>query len=592
MGTIKVLAPDVAALIAAGEVVERPSSVIKELVENSIDADAKTVTVEIKNGGISYMRVSDDGAGMQPDDAKNAFLRHATSKIELGDDLERITTLGFRGEALYSIAAVSRVEMLTARRGCDEGTYIRLEAGEVLETAPAGCPQGTTVTVKDLFFNTPARMKFLKRDATEAGYIEDILRRNALSRPDISFRYINSGKEVFFTPGDGVLKNVVYAIYGAEAAKAMLPASYEHDGIHVSGLVGKAELSKGNRSFQTFFVNGRSVINKNLYFALTESYKSHMMTGRFPVAVLNISLNPALCDVNVHPSKAEIKFANEKAVHSAVHWAAKNALHKVEEIREMVITPEKAPAPSFAGTRAFVEKRAPQPLKIPEPVRKAPLQTVIEEPMVSEKTQPAPPVQLSEEKFAPQSEEVRVIGQLLDTYIVAQTGEAMLLCDQHAAHERVIYDRLIKRKGENASSQMLIVPESLELTGSEFGIFSENIGFFGQMGFEVEEFGHNTVRIRMIPEGLAFEDAAGAVLEILEILSSGREEITTLRDKALYSLACRAALKAGKRLSAAEQEQLVRRVLTMEGEATCPHGRPVILRLTRTQIEKQFKRIV
>ena len=343
MSEINVLSPQVSALIAAGEVVERPSSVIKELVENSIDAGARSITVEIKNGGITYMRVTDDGKGMERDDIPLAITAHATSKIKNADDLESIKSLGFRGEALHSVAAVSTMEILTARKGNSEGSFARVVGGKLEEVSPAGCPEGTTITVRELFYNTPARMKFLKKDSSEAGLCEDVVRRTALARPDISVRFINSGKEIFFTPGDNILRNAVYSIYGKDVAAAMIDADYTENGIHVYGLVGKAELSRGNRNYQTFFVNGRCVINRTLYFALQESYRSHMMTGRFPAAVLNIDLNPALCDVNVHPSKAEIKFADDRAVSGAVYWAAKNALYSVTEQRVMQLEKRNEP---------------------------------------------------------------------------------------------------------------------------------------------------------------------------------------------------------------------------------------------------------
>lgn len=626
MSEINVLSPQVAALIAAGEVVERPSSVIKELIENSIDAGARSITAEIKNGGITYMRVTDDGSGMERDDIPLAITAHATSKIKKADDLESIVTLGFRGEALHSVAAVSSMEILTAKRGSPEGSFARVVGGRLEEVSPAGCPEGTTITVRELFYNTPARMKFLKKDSSEAGLCEDVVRRIALARPDISVRFISSGKEIFSTPGDNILKNAVYAIYGKEFAAAMTEADYSENGIRVYGLVGKAELSRGNRNYQTFFVNGRCVINKTLYFALQESYKSHMMTGRFPAAVLNIEINPALCDVNVHPSKAEIKFADDRAVSGAVYWAAKNALYSVTEQREMQLetsrgqkseaalkTPEakagdikntekkayeakaygiKASAgdvgraqtkkPYEAVFKSYVPPRASEA----EPVSKTYVQTPGEKFPGN-----TPPVHAAEQTSAAKEAEIRILGQLFGTYIVAEYGDSMIMADQHAAHERLIYEELAAGKNKPAP-QLLLMPETLVLTGAEFAIYSENADFFTESGFEIEEFGHNTVRISMIPAHLGPGDAAAAVTEMLSILGAGREKITALRGKALYSVACRAALKAGQRLSESEQRELIKKVLALSGQATCPHGRPVILKLTRQQIEKQFKRII
>lgn len=620
MSEINVLSPQVSALIAAGEVVERPSSVIKELVENSIDAGARSITVEIKNGGITYMRVTDDGKGMERDDIPLAITAHATSKIKNADDLESIKSLGFRGEALHSVAAVSTMEILTARKGNSEGSFARVVGGKLEEVSPAGCPEGTTITVRELFYNTPARMKFLKKDSSEAGLCEDVVRRTALARPDISVRFINSGKEIFFTPGDNILRNAVYSIYGKDVAAAMIDADYTENGIHVYGLVGKAELSRGNRNYQTFFVNGRCVINRTLYFALQESYRSHMMTGRFPAAVLNIDLNPALCDVNVHPSKAEIKFADDRAVSGAVYWAAKNALYSVTEQREMQLEKRNEPQikenaekkPQISASEPIYKSEESVQIKKPyEAVFKSYASPKASEPDPAPKMYiqtpneiySAPPEEKTEEKnteilqsvmqtkAVEEEPEIRILGQLFGTYIVAEYGDSMIMADQHAAHERLIYEELVSGKG-NPASQVLLMPETLVLTGAEFGIYSDNADFFAEAGFEIEEFGHNTVRISMIPVSLDMSDAASSVTEMISVLGAGREKISALRDKALYTVACKAALKAGQKLSESEQKELIKNVLALSGQATCPHGRPVILKLTKHQIEKQFKRIV
>ncbi len=620
MSEINVLSPQVSALIAAGEVVERPSSVIKELVENSIDAGARSITVEIKNGGITYMRVTDDGKGMERDDIPLAITAHATSKIKNADDLESIKSLGFRGEALHSVAAVSTMEILTARKGNSEGSFARVVGGKLEEVSPAGCPEGTTITVRELFYNTPARMKFLKKDSSEAGLCEDVVRRTALARPDISVRFINSGKEIFFTPGDSILRNAVYSIYGKDVAAAMIDADYTENGIHVYGLVGKAELSRGNRNYQTFFVNGRCVINRTLYFALQESYRSHMMTGRFPAAVLNIDLNPALCDVNVHPSKAEIKFADDRAVSGAVYWAAKNALYSVTEQREMQLEKRNEPQikenaekkPQISASEPIYKSEESVQIKKPyEAVFKSYASPKASEPDPAPKMYiqtpneiySAPPEEKTEEKnteilqsvmqtkAVEEEPEIRILGQLFGTYIVAEYGDSMIMADQHAAHERLIYEELVSGKG-NPASQVLLMPETLVLTGAEFGIYSDNADFFAESGFEIEEFGHNTVRISMIPVSLDMSDAASSVTEMISVLGAGREKISALRDKALYTVACKAALKAGQKLSESEQKELIKNVLALSGQATCPHGRPVILKLTKHQIEKQFKRIV
>ena len=610
MGKINVLSADTAALIAAGEVVERPASVVKELVENSIDAGAKSVTVEIKNGGISYIRVCDDGEGIAREDVPTAFLRHATSKIKTGDDLENILTLGFRGEALYSIAAVSNLTIYTAKEG-EVGTLMEVSGGVCASPEEAGCPKGTTITVKNLFFNTPARMKFLKKDSAEAGAIEDILRKIALAKPYISFKFISGGKEIFFTPGDGDLKNAVWSVLGKDVARSMVDVSYEEDGVKVTGLCGKAEITRGNRNGQIFFVNGRCVFNKNFAFSLGEAYKDKIMTGRFPVAVLNIEISPSLCDVNVHPTKLEVKFADDRIVCGAIYWGVKNALHSVTEHREMDMPIKKAkpfveneikPIQSSIEEIKIekpIERMVPHisythaPIKVHEPLKVMESDIMPEPKKEIEIINDLPEEPLAEKEEARKEEtEIKVLGQLFDTYIVAEVENEMILCDQHAAHERIIYNRLLKMREKGASSQTLLMPQVIKLSGSEMSVFIENEQFFTDAGFEAEEFGTNTIKISMIPENIDYFDAESAFCEMLEILSAGREKITVLRDKALYSLACKAALKAGKVLSGIEQKKLIEDILEIDGEITCPHGRPVILKMTKYQIEKQFKRIV
>ncbi len=664
MAEIKKLAPHVAAQIAAGEVVERPASVIKELVENAIDALATRITVEIKRGGITYMRVTDNGKGMAEEDVPTAFLRHATSKISNGEDLESIVTLGFRGEALYSIAAVSCVELLTKRAEDEIGTGTTVSAGSVGEILPAGCPNGTSITVRDLFFNTPARMKFLKKDSVEAGYIEEILRKIALARPDISFRFVSGGKDVFFTPGDGSLENAVAAIWGREYRNAMLPVEYEQDGVKISGLIGKSELTRPNRMFQIFFVNGRAVMHRSFLAAIAESYKGQIMQGRFPVCVLHLNIDPALCDVNVHPSKAEIKFANEKPVFDVIYWGAKNALYAIRDTRtlhlekavppktaESVITGEQIKVVPPVNQPSEVKSESPSETikpketeRITPPVRekkemvytypvfsmqeevraaaardysyKKEEKEKIEETLPTEKTEDTAPA-ITEEAVAPVSDKpkeetenkppipsdfekqeappfVRILGQAFDTYIVAEAEGKLLLLDQHAAHERIIYNALVEGlEGKGIDSQMLLMPVSVKLSPQEMAVFSENSELLYKAGFDAEEFGNGTVKISMIPAALSDCDPGASFLEVIERLMSSRRDLkTSAETHALYTIACKAAMKAGKQLPLKEQEVLVQKALMLDGIATCPHGRPVILSLTQKEIEKQFRRIV
>lgn len=637
MAEIKQLSPSVAALIAAGEVVERPASVIKELVENSIDALATHITVELRRGGITYMRVTDNGKGMAAEDVPTAFLRHATSKIETGDDLEGIVTLGFRGEALYSIAAVANVEIMTKRREDDLGTSAMVSGGSEAEIFPAGCPDGTTITVKDLFFNTPARMKFLKKDSTEAGYAEEIVRKIALARPDISFRFISNGKEIFFTPGDSVLENTVAALFGRDFAAATLPVLYEQDGLKISGLIGKSELNRPNRSYQIFFVNGRCVMHKSFGVALAEAYKGQIMAGRFPVCVLHLNIDPEFCDVNVHPSKAEIKFANDKPVFDLIYWGTKNSLYAIRDTRTLQI--EKQPVVRPAIERKVEQIKAIPTLKkvdevltkqdefirpsVPEkeivtksrpendfvyslkneqkndetPKVAVPTKSYVEKkedlPVETLKENEVNDRDFGESKEAVDMPYVKIIGQAFDTYIVAESDGKLILVDQHAAHERILYNTLLENlKGRGIDSQMLLMPVSVKLSPAEMAVFEENVEVITKSGFEAEEFGVGVIKISMVPTALTDCDISAAFIEILDRLSANRDVKTDAETHALHTVACKAAMKAGKTLSVKEQEVLVQKALMLEGIATCPHGRPIILSLTKKEIEKQFKRIV
>ncbi len=631
MASIKKLSPEVAARIAAGEVVERPASVIKELVENAIDALATQITVEIRRGGITLMRVTDNGKGMAEADMPLAFLRHATSKIENEEDLESVVTLGFRGEALYSIAAVAEVEILSKRKEDAFAARAVVRGGGEAEILPAGGPDGTSVTVRDLFFNTPARMKFLKKDSVEAGYIEEILRKIALARPDISFRFISGGKDIFFTPGDGRLASAVAALFGRDYAEAMLPVEYEQDGLQISGLIGKSELNRPNRSFQIFFVNGRTVFHKTFYAAIAEAYKGQIMTGRFPVCVLHINMDPMLCDVNVHPAKAEIKFANDRPVFDVIYWGTQNALYAIRDTRKlqlektkMAVQTEKIPqgeqmvavletksspereekAPERVPMAAPKKKEEMNAAPVPEPKKfdymYPPFEKKTETKAATAHTYEKPAEAEGQEKSAVEEEKpvpppfVRVLGQAFDTYIVAEAEGKLLLVDQHAAHERIIYNSLIESLNtKGIDSQMLLMPVSVTLSPAEMAAFGENRDLLLKSGFDAEEFGVGIVKISMVPTALTAVDPAAAFLEVLDNLMHLKKDVrTNAETHALYTIACKAALKGGKALSIKEQEALVQKAMMLDGIATCPHGRPVILSLTQKEIEKQFRRIV
>ncbi|MBQ8764619.1 MAG: DNA mismatch repair endonuclease MutL [Clostridia bacterium] len=628
MGKINVLDKFTAEKIAAGEVVERPASVIKELVENAIDAGATTVTVEIKDGGTTYMRVADNGSGMDKDDARTAFLRHATSKIKTDKDLEHIATLGFRGEALCSIAAVSRTELFTKQRTSDEGTHVVVEGGEEKLFESAGCPDGTTIIVKNLFFNTPARMKFLKKDSVEASAVTDVCNKQALSHPDVSIRLIRDGKDVLFSPGDNTLKNAVHSVYGRDIANSTASVDYTKNGIRVFGLTGKNNLSRPNRLMQVFFINGRFVVNKTLLAAVSEAYKNELMVGRFPVCILNVEMDPALVDVNVHPGKTEVKFASEQDVYEACYWAVKNALTEIAAPREvgilnnkeafkMPITVKNAEQISFTKPKAEIKKSAFTPYT---PPKETPKPKILTENQIREEVKgfdgklPVREIEgvqrIKEEKIDISKEiqnaiekaqatekpdtvcDVKIIGQLFDTYILAEGDGEFFLMDQHAAHERIRYEE-IRRSGYKTDTQLLLMPITVNLTPEEKTLALERSELLLSMGFQVEDFGTNSVVLRSLPSDCPFQEGEGLFIEILGVLAGGEPgEISAMLDKAIYTIACRSAIKAHQKLSLPELEKLYAQASSLEGITTCPHGRPITVKLTRYQIEKMFGRIV
>ena len=629
MGKINILSKDAAEKIAAGEVVERPANAIKEMVENSIDAGAKSVVVEIRRGGTEYIRVTDDGGGILPEDMERAFMRHATSKIRDIDDLEHVTTLGFRGEALCSIASVSRTEMISKIPGVDLGSRIVIEGGETKIIEEAGCGDGTTIVVENLFYNTPARMKFLKKDSAEAALAAEVCQRQALSHPQVSLRFIRDGKDVFFTPGNNNLTDAVRAVWGKDFSSNMGEVKYQNGGIKVTGLAGKNNLSRPNRSMQVFFVNGRSVANRVLSLALSEAYKNELMVGRFPVAVLNIEIDPAMCDVNVHPAKTEIKFADEQSVYLAVYWAVKNMLAAASGARNAqasfvregasfrIAPPPELPKqltikkePKFRPYTAPVKPTEPKteenpkflkvelnpflPEKQVERLKEEQEQKIksgeIKAPVVGKAEVFEQPPEPAPEEIEPV--EVNIIGQLFATYILAEGQGELILIDQHAAHERVRYEEL-RKNGGKASPQLLLIPLSVTLSPKEFEVVNESRDFLENLGFDFDEAGENTVLLRSVPSDCSGGDGEGLFLEMAgDLLGDGRGEISDRRDRAMYTLACKSAIKANKELSPEEMKILIGRALAMEGISTCPHGRPISVKITKYQIEKMFKRIV
>ncbi len=605
MEKINILDKNVSNMIAAGEVVESPSSVVKELVENSIDAGAKSITVEIKDGGKSLIRVSDDGEGIAKDDVRNAFLRHGTSKIKSADDLKSIVTLGFRGEALSSIAAVSHTELMTKAINEHVGTHITIKAGEVIAEDDIGCPQGTTFIVKNLFYNTPARMKFLKKDSTEAGRVSDIMDRIVLSHPEVAFKYINNGKEIIFTPGNGDLKSCVLSIYGKEYAKSMLSIDHSADGIRIRGLAGDAQLARANRSFQSFFINGRFVKSNIFTYSVQEAYKNLLTVNRYPAIILHIQINPEMIDVNVHPTKMEVKFSNEQQVFNAILWAVKNTIYAKMEIPEVHIpkknifsyTPVKLTEMPKGEKFSEVSNKNisfddSYTKKINEPIKETAKETTKESIKESIKETTKETIKETEEEY--KVPDFKIVGQIFGTYIIIERENEMLLVDQHAAHERLKYEKLLLNyKKREINPQSLLVPIVLKLSSTEMETVKQNIELFEKIGFDVDDFGNNSIIIRQTPEPLDEMVLKDLIIDIIALIQDFKSEnsITDMEYKVLYKVACRSALKANKNMHTIEMEKLILDLFNLENINTCPHGRPITIMMTKYTIEKEFKRV-
>ena len=640
----------VADLIAAGEVVERPASAVKELVENAVDAGATQITVEVQNGGMTFLRVTDNGCGIAPEDAPTAFLRHATSKIRTKEDLAAIGTLGFRGEALAAISSVSRIDLLTKTAEA-EGVSLHLEGGVVTSQQPAGCPQGTTILVRDLFFNTPARMKFMKSDSAESSAIAAVVQQQALAHPEISFRLIRDGETQLQTSGDGERLAAIYTVFGRELAKNMLAVNGTWEKFHVTGYITKPTATRGNRALQYFFLNGRFIRSRLLSAALEEAYRNQMMTGRFPACVLELQMPLEAVDVNVHPAKTEVKFLNERAVFDAVHYAALSTLSNASGRVAMQIpkspAPDAQPAapqqtarpaerpaarpavnPNFYQTmqageyrrqagaqpRTVLASQVQYPTRTPKPVEPAmppvekapsPIAPPQPEPVVAPvkpaaKAEPEPaaipkepiPTPAEPEQLALDLPEqtFRLIGEAFDSYLIAEQGESVLFIDKHAAHERILFEKL-KAEDHPIVSQELMAPVSAELTREEAATVLENTEILGKCGFEVADFGDGDVLIRQIPCDVDEKDAVSLLQELAADLLAGKTLAPeTLRDNLLHTIACKAAIKAGWHTEGAEAAHLVAEILSRTDIKYCPHGRPVCIELTKSQLERQFKR--
>ena len=668
MAQIHILDSETIDKIAAGEVVERPSSVVKELVENAIDAGATAITVEAKDGGIEFIRVTDNGGGMEKDQLRTAFLRHATSKIEDASDLMRIRSLGFRGEALSSIAAVSKVEVITKTKESMTGTRILLEGAREIAFEEIGAPDGTTFLMRNLFFNTPVRRKFLKQPATEGGYIADLMEHLALSRPDISFKLILGNQMKFHTSGNGDLREVIYRIYGREVANALVPIQKEQEGIRIEGYLGKPVQVRSNRNFEIYFINGRFVRSGVVSRAIEEGYREYLMQHKFPLCVLHITMDTERVDVNVHPTKMDVRFTNAPSFSALLCGSVKYALKSNEMIPDALLTSErelkaqerqeKLERESSKTPEPFEEKRRDS-YRVMEEMRyeadRTKMREFVQNPVwkrVKGNTEPEQPVLQAEEPFFTESQDktlesgaaekklsaegqekvlesrkeeesfftecqdnsdvvqmnlfeerilseenrrkYRFIGQVFETYWLIEFEDKLLMIDQHAAHEKVNYEHLMKQYREkNVVSQRLLPPIVLSLSGQEQSVLEENLEVFTDLGFEVEEFGGSEYALRSVPVDLYGCQEKQMFLEVLDQLSEGGNfgSIRVIEEK-IASMSCKAAVKGNNYLSQPEAEKLIDELLTLDNPYNCPHGRPTIITMSKQEMDKKFKRIV
>ncbi|MEI3163773.1 MAG: DNA mismatch repair endonuclease MutL [Lachnospirales bacterium] len=642
MNNIRLLDNNLINKIAAGEVVERPASVVKELMENSIDAGATAITVEIKEGGISLIKITDNGKGIPKEELKTAFLRHATSKLRTLDDLEDIMTLGFRGEALSSIASVAQVEMITKTKDSQVGHKIVINGGVVEKEEESAGNNGTVFTMKNLFYNTPARRKFLKKPATEGGYVSEVVNRIALGHPEIAIKYINNGNTIMQTNGSGDVKSVVLYIYGRQMASQMIETSYSKDGFTVEGLIAKPELSRGNRNYENFFINGRYIKSNIVQNAVEEAYKGKLMVGKFPVFALNLKVPANTVDVNVHPTKLEVRFSDDNLIYDIMYNAVLKALKKTELIPEVTWDkPKKVKSENVQGTlediaiNNTVEKKAEnvetkavvendfkyddKPIfsnqsvaeKAPEPKNpvlnainkvyqepyyneEKPIEKPAETENISKKLEEKPILnEQKEEKRKPFFNNYRIVGQLFATYWIVEQNNCMYLIDQHAAHERALYEDFTEKfKNSQISSQQLLQPIAVNLSESEKVIVEENMELLESFGFEIEEFGARTYAIRAVPYVFNSPSNVSFFMDIVDTLADKNlKSIYDTKEDAIAMMSCKAAVKGNDRLSYSEAQELIQQLLSLQDPFTCPHGRPTIIEMTKYELEKKFKRI-
>lgn len=669
MPKINILPKEVYSLIAAGEVVERPLSIVKEMIENSIDAGSKHITVEIKNGGTTYIRITDDGCGIAKEDVKKVFISHATSKIADAEDLNSILTLGFRGEAMASISAVAKVELLTRVSGEELGTRYEIHGGREMDFADAGCPEGTTIVVRDIFFNVPARMKFLKKDVTEGNSVQGIVERMAISHPEISFRFIREGRQVLVTSGNGDLKGTVYSVFGKELSDTLVPVDYAFEGMRVTGFVSRPHQSRKSRAMQFFFINSRLVKSTTAMAALEQAYKNNIMVGRYPACVLNIEIDAKLIDVNVHPAKIEVRFVNEKPVFNLIYYGVKTAIETGDSVKEADFGASYDGRPyknleKHSVKVDFLKKEEPpkqmkfsskplndfwqvaSPSKPIEHKRKDSYGNA-EDYVISagntldkldnaittdysvsvkidfsdsgEKRDNSEDVILiddsqsagerlfgiadntpdkdnsdvieikAENEIAP---EFTVVGEAFNTYIIVQIENNLYYIDKHAAHERMNFERLKAQAKDNISTQILLAPVAVKLSAEEYSAVTENLPLLAKCGIIAEDFGNMTVIVREIPSLLEGADAKDLIIETAGKLLEHKTDLEPDKmDWIFHSASCRSAVKGGDYTTPEERELFVKKLLSMPNIRYCPHGRPVMIKISKYEIEKQFGRI-
>lgn len=630
MGKINVLDAHVANLIAAGEVVDRPASVVKELIENSIDAHATQITVEIKNGGVSYIRVSDNGNGIAPEDMPLALKRHATSKISKAADLNAIFTLGFRGEALAAISSVSKVRIISKTESASNGTMLYADGGEILEVSDAGCPKGTTITVEEIFANVPARRKFLKKDSTEAAAVCASVEKVALSHPEISFKLISDGNIKLESAGDGKLEHAIFSILGKDFAKRLLPVKCHGEGVDVYGFIGTSENVKPTRNFQNFFINHRYVKSRTAMAALEQAYSSYIAPEKFPSCVLFIDIDPSAVDVNVHPAKLEVKFSNEKLIFDTVYYAVRNTIEKNTDRPDLILNSSSVSTPrsvlnAFAPVVDRSERAAitPEQLKMDsigvlpfysEVSHKFREQTRKELNIPERDAIPAAPPP----KFTPNVDaievdtpvmpvashntgviivpEYRIVGVAFNTYIFVETEGKVVIIDKHAAHERILFESLRgKLKEAHVMPQILLVPITVGLSQSDFNAVLEYADSFKEIGFDFEtEHSQRQIKITQIPSALKITDVEDVFATIADRLADGTGNVDITKqdayEKALYQASCKAAMKGGRHDSESDVRFVVEKILTIPDITVCPHGRPVVINLTKHELDRQFGR--